>query len=112
MGMVSESHKVDLYSRALAVYNGVFAEDFGYITIESFLAEKPVLIHTDSGGPLEFVISGTNGFVCQPNSMSIAHFVNKLVDIPRNAVEMGKCGLETVREKNITWEHVIERLLL
>jgi len=112
MGMVSESHKIDLYSRALAVYNGVFDEDFGYVTVESFLAEKPIITHTDSGGPLEFVISGSNGFVCEPNSMSLSHFVNKLIDKPQNAVEMGKHGRQTIKEKNITWEHVIEKLLL
>ena len=36
---------------------GVYDEDYGYITLEAFFAGKPVITHTDSGGPLEFVTS-------------------------------------------------------
>ena len=35
-----------------------FDEDFGYVTLESFLAHKPVITATDAGGPLEFVEDG------------------------------------------------------
>jgi len=30
-------------------------EDFGYVTLEGMLARKPVVVCSDSGGPLEFV---------------------------------------------------------
>ena len=43
-----------------------FDEDFGYVTLEAFLARKPVITATDSGGPIEFVVDGVNGFVCEP----------------------------------------------
>ena len=43
-----------------------FDEDFGYVTLEAFLARKPVVTCTDSGGPNEFVVDGVNGFVCEP----------------------------------------------
>ena len=32
-----------------------FDEDFGYVTLEAFLAHKPVVTTTDAGGPNEFV---------------------------------------------------------
>ncbi len=32
-----------------------FDEDYGYVTLESFLSHKPVITTTDAGGPLEFV---------------------------------------------------------
>ena len=111
MGIVNETQKVDLYSRSIAVYNGVFDEDFGYVTIESFLSEKPVITHSDSGGPLEFVTSGENGWVTEPSFNAIAHSVRKIIEKPNAAIEMGKRGSESIKEKNITWSNVIERLL-
>ena len=44
-----------------------FDEDFGYVTLEAFLARKPVITCTDSGGPTEFVVDGVNGCVCEPS---------------------------------------------
>jgi glycosyltransferase involved in cell wall biosynthesis len=111
MGLVNEEQKVDLYSRATAVYNGVLDEDFGYVTIESFLSGKPVVTHSDSGGPLEFVISGENGFVTEPSPNAIAHSFRKIFETPNFACEMGKNGYNRIKEKNITWTRVIERLL-
>ena len=40
------------------------------MTIEAFLAAKPVITATDSGGPLEFVRDGVNGFICEPDAMA------------------------------------------
>ena len=45
LGMVDEERKLDLYAHALAVYNGVYDEDYGYLTLEAFFAGKPVLTH-------------------------------------------------------------------
>jgi glycosyltransferase involved in cell wall biosynthesis len=46
---------VELYAGALATAYPPYEEDFGYVTLESFLAHKPVITTEDSGGPLEFV---------------------------------------------------------
>ena len=54
---------IELYAGALAVVYPPFDEDFGYVTLEAFLARKPVITCTDSGGPNEFVVDGVNGFV-------------------------------------------------
>ena len=40
-----------------------FDEDYGYVTLEAFLARKPVVTTTDAGGPLEFVEDGVTGLV-------------------------------------------------
>jgi len=45
----------DLYAGALGVVYAPFDEDYGYVTLESFLAGKPMITTTDAGGPLEFV---------------------------------------------------------
>ncbi len=56
---------IDLYKGALAVIYSPFDEDYGYVTLESFLSHKPVITTTDAGGPLEFVEHETSGFVCR-----------------------------------------------
>ena len=60
---VSDDRLHQLYLGALAVYFGPFDEDYGYVTLEGFAAERPVVTLTDSGGPLEFVADGETGFV-------------------------------------------------
>ena len=62
-GSVDEQGLIDLYKGALAVIYSPFDEDYGYVTLESFLARKPVITTTDAGGPLEFVEHETNGFI-------------------------------------------------
>ncbi len=59
---------IELYAGALAVVYPPFDEDFGYVTLEAFLARKPVVTGTDSGGPNEFVVDGVNGYVCEPST--------------------------------------------
>ena len=77
-GAIDESVLVDLYKDALAIVFAPFDEDYGYVTLESFLAHKPVITTTDAGGPLEFVEHETNGLVCQPTDEALAAAVNRL----------------------------------
>src|SRR5882672_8621703 len=67
-GFVPEEERVALYAGALAVVYAPFNEDLGYVTLEAFLAEKPVITTRDAGGPLEFVRDGVNGFVADEPS--------------------------------------------
>src|SRR6185436_2509396 len=62
-GAVDEATLVDLYAGARAVVFPPFDEDYGLVTLEAFLAHKPVVTTTDAGGPLEFVTNGVNGLV-------------------------------------------------
>jgi glycosyltransferase involved in cell wall biosynthesis len=57
---------LDLYAGALGVIFPPYDEDFGYVTLEAFLAGKPVVTDHDAGGPNEFVIDGVNGRVTRP----------------------------------------------
>ncbi|MCA1562889.1 MAG: glycosyltransferase family 4 protein, partial [Acidobacteria bacterium] len=63
LGTVGDDDLVALYAGALAVVYPPYDEDFGYVTLEAFLARKPVVTCSDSGGPNEFVIDGVNGYV-------------------------------------------------
>ena len=63
---VDESELVDLYKDALAIVFTPFDEDYGYVTLESFLAHKPVITTPDSGGPLEFVRDTRTAWCASP----------------------------------------------
>jgi len=100
---------VDLYAHALGVVYTPFDEDYGYVTLEGFLAERPVITATDSGGPLEFVQDGINGFVCAPDPAAIAGAINRLAADRSLAARLGRAGRSVAQ--TITWDGVIERLL-
>ena len=48
------------------------------MTLEAFLARKPVITTTDAGGPLEFVEHGVNGLVAAPTPDAVADAVARL----------------------------------
>jgi glycosyltransferase involved in cell wall biosynthesis len=109
LGTVGDDELIGLYAGALAVVYPPFDEDFGYVTLESFLARKPVITCTDSGGPNEFVIDGINGFVCAPAAGELASAINRLASDRARAASMGDAGYEVARQ--ITWDGVIEKLV-
>jgi glycosyltransferase involved in cell wall biosynthesis len=111
LGRISEAQKIELYSNCLAVYNGVFDEDYGYVTLEAFCSGKPVLTHSDSGGPLEFVVHGHNGYVTEPNAHDLAAHIRRLIEKPALAKQMGSNARKTMQLHNISWDYVIENLL-
>ena len=108
LGNVEDDQLVDLYASALAVIYPPYDEDFGYVTLEAFLASKPVITCVDSGGPNEFVINEVNGFVCAPDPGEIASAVNRLAGNPAKAAALGDAGRDIAVK--ITWDGVIEKL--
>jgi glycosyltransferase involved in cell wall biosynthesis len=110
LGSVQDDALIELYAGALAVVYPPFDEDFGYVTLEAFLARKPVITCTDSGGPNEFVVDGVNGFVCEPDAEALAVAINTLAQDRRRTAAMGDAGHQAASA--ITWDGVIEKLLL
>jgi glycosyltransferase involved in cell wall biosynthesis len=108
-GTVDDNELLGLYRDALAVIYTPYDEDFGYVTLEAFLAAKPVITSTDSGGPLEFVTNGVNGSVCRPESDAIAAAINQLARDRARAAALGEAG--AARARAISWDLVIDRLL-
>ncbi|MDH4066656.1 MAG: glycosyltransferase, partial [Acidobacteriota bacterium] len=100
---------VALYQDALALVYVPFDEDYGLATLESFLAAKPVVTATDSGGTLEFVEDGVNGFVVNPDSAQVAEAIAALDGDRARARRMGEAGRALAR--GISWDTVIERLV-
>jgi glycosyltransferase involved in cell wall biosynthesis len=108
LGNVEDDDLIALYAGALAVVYPPYDEDFGYVTLEAFLARKPVITCTDSGGPNEFVIDGVNGYVCAPEPGELATAIGRLDADRARAASMGDAGHEAASA--ITWDGVIEKL--
>lgn len=111
LGYISEEEKIDYYSRCLAVYFGVYDEDYGYIALEACFSKKPCIVHTDSGGPLEFIRNNYNGYVTEPRPELVAEKIDELMINKSRARDMGETGYQTMLDKNVSWEYVIKSLL-
>lgn len=110
-GFISEEEKIDYYARCLGVYFGAYDEDYGYITLEGFFSKKPVIVHKDAGGPLEFVEDGVNGYVLEDDPKEVAKKIDYLYENREIAKRMGEQGYLTLQEKNVNWDYVISKLL-
>ena len=108
-GTASSDQLVTLYAGARAVVYIPFDEDYGYVTLEAFLSAKPVVTATDSGGTLEFVRDGENGFVCEPEPSAIGQAIARLAIDPHLARRLGQNGL--ARAAQVTWDGVVEQLV-
>jgi len=108
-GSVSDDRLLELYAGALGVVYAPFDEDYGYVTLEAFLARKPVVTARDSGGTLEFVQDGVNGFVCEPDAGAMAEAFSRLARDRGRASSLGDAGFE--RARLVTWDGVIETLV-
>ena len=108
-GEVADEELLALYAGALGVVYAPFDEDYGYVTLEAFLAHKPVVTARDSGGTLEFVDDGVNGCVCDPRPEAVADAFSRLAADRAGAAALGEAGFE--RARRITWDGVIEKLV-
>ena len=108
LGEVNDDQAIELFAGALAVVFPPFDEDYGYVTLESFLSHKPVVTTTDAGGPNEFVTHGETGCVVAPEPGAIGEALASLDRDRRRAARLGEAGYDLAR--GITWSGVIERL--
>lgn len=111
LGFITEEEKIRYYANCLGIYFGAYDEDYGYVTLEAFLSKKPIIVHTDAGGPLEFVHNGKNGSILKTDPKAIAKTIDKWSLNKELARDMGMKGYDSIIKKNITWDHVINSLL-
>jgi glycosyltransferase involved in cell wall biosynthesis len=108
LGRVDDDRLIELYAGCRAVLFAPYQEDYGYVTLEAFLSRKPVITARDSGGTLEFVVDGVNGYICEPTPEALAGAVNRLAGDPALAASLGERGHGVAA--SITWDSVIDRL--
>jgi len=110
LGFVSDQDLIEYYADALAVFYVPYDEDYGLITIEAMMSEKPVITFTDSGGVTEFVEHGKNGWICKPQVEELKKTIEDVSRYKRSEIAaIGKTAKKKV--EFITWEHTIKTLL-
>jgi glycosyltransferase involved in cell wall biosynthesis len=114
LGRVANDELLTLYARSLAVFYAPYNEDYGYVTLEAMASGKPLITACDSGGTLEFVQDGYNGFVVQPTPEAVANVCNRLRNDAGLAAKVGAQARVFIEQAGITeagWDRVVERLL-
>jgi glycosyltransferase involved in cell wall biosynthesis len=111
LGLISDAAKVDNYARCLGVIYPPMDEDYGYVTLESMLASKPLITCSDSGGPLEFAVAGLTGLIADPTPEALGGAMDMLWQDRERSAGMGRAALERYRHLGISWSSVVEQLL-
>ena len=109
LGSVDDATLVDLYARCLGVIYPPYDEDYGYVTVEAFLARKPVISTPDAGGVLEFLDDGKTGYVAvSATPEALADAIERLWSDRDRASALGAAGYQRVQ--GISWDPVIDAL--
>jgi glycosyltransferase involved in cell wall biosynthesis len=111
LGFLPDEELLRHLSSARAVFYAPYDEDYGYATIEAFLALKPVITCSDSGEVKTFVNETGSGFVSDTDPNSIADSLRAIYNMTDNELsEMASRGHELAI--GITWDKVMEKLVL
>ncbi|XP_010883006.1 alpha-1,3/1,6-mannosyltransferase ALG2 [Esox lucius] len=94
----SDSQKVALLRGSAAVLYTPSREHFGIVPLEAMHCGCPV-IAVSSGGPLESVVHGETGFLCEPTAEAFSLAMEKLFRDPQLGRDMGQAGKRRVQEK-------------
>ncbi len=108
-GYVSDDDLVDLLGEARAVLYAPYDEDYGYVTLQAFLAGRPVITTADAGGVLEWVVDGETGLVTDGSPAALGAAVPRLVPDRALAARLGEAG--RAKAAALGWTHVVDRLL-
>ncbi len=109
-GFVEDAKLIDLIANCRAVFYSPVDEDYGFATLESFAAHKPVITVDDSGEVGRIVQVTGSGWVTSPTPEAISE---SLVDCySKSASELRSLAEEGYRlSSTITWERVISNLV-
>ena len=107
-GALSEAPLVDHLARCRAVCFPPLQEDYGFVTAEAFASGKAVVTCHDSGGPVELVRDGVNGFICDPTPQALAGALRKLMDDRSLAERMGAEAYRSAGQ--MSWSDVVRIL--
>lgn len=110
-GFVDAREIVELYSNALAVCYLPFDEDYGYVTLEAMYSGKPVVVAADSGGAKEWIENRSEGLIVEPEPHAIAAALDELYLNRNLARRLGSNAREKILSMNLSWQHVVEKLV-
>ncbi len=108
---LSESEKLDLFSRARAVvYMPVDEDSFGYVAMEAAQSRRATITTIDSGGVADFVRDGFTGVVAQSTAQHLSEGFS-LLDDPKIAASFGDAARGRLDDLGLTWDKTIGVLL-
>ncbi|MEP6609771.1 MAG: glycosyltransferase family 4 protein [Burkholderiaceae bacterium] len=109
-GHLPESALIDEIARARAVFYGPFDEDYGYATIEAFLAEKPVITCSDSGEAARMVERTGAGWVVDATPAAIADAIIKVFSTDDPTLRaLGAGGAAFAR--GLSWRNIVDTMV-
>jgi glycosyltransferase involved in cell wall biosynthesis len=109
-GEIDAAQLVDHLARCRAVCFPARNEDYGFVTVEAFASRKAVVTCRDSGGPLEFVHDGIEGYVTEPTPSALAAALASIAADASLACRMGEAGWRAV--SGLTWPAVVDQLVM
>ena len=108
LGFVDDDELVRRLAGALAVVYAPVDEDYGFVTLQAFLAGVPVITAADSGGVLEWVEHEVTGLVTDGTPGEVAAAIDRLAADRELAHKLGGAGRE--RATALGWDDVVARL--
>ena len=109
---ISEEEKAKYLATALGIaYFPIDEDSYGYPVLEGAHARKPLIVARDGGGVTEFVRDGMEGFVVSPDPKEIADAFDRLWSDRALAARLGDAASHRVKELEINWPTIVEKLL-
>ena len=107
LGFVDIQDKYDAYSAAELLCQPSKHESFSYVIMESWLCERPVLVHDECSVTKSFV-QKSNGGLYFSDYFEFEGAINYILDNPEISKKMAINGKEFVKE-NFDWEVMINK---
>lgn len=109
LGFLDLSDKFDAYAGAEILCQPSFHESFSLVIMESWLCERPVIVHRGCEVTTDFAIR-SNGGLYFKDYFEFEGCVNYILNNPKVAHNMGLNGRKFVLD-NFKWDIITERLL-
>ncbi|WP_263147423.1 glycosyltransferase family 4 protein [Pseudomonas sp. RIT-PI-AD] len=110
LGFLDDAALLHELARCRAVFYAPYDEDYGFSTIEAFLAHKPVLTLADSGEVQSLVTLTGSGIVARDEA-ALAHGVERLYGMTAGELHaMADPGQAFAR--TIGWPRILQKLVL
>ena len=98
----SDQQKLTLFKKSSCLIYTPTNEHFGIVPIEAMYMRRPV-IAVNTGGPLETVLHGETGYLCEPNEDAFSDAMLNIVKEPGVVEEFGQEGHAHVK-KNFSFD--------
>jgi glycosyltransferase involved in cell wall biosynthesis len=109
---VSEEEKIKTLANCLATIYAPNDEDsYGYPSLESSYSKKPIITTSDSGGVVELVLHGFNGWVCNPTDKDLGDAFDDAYNNKDVTKAMGANAWTRLEQLDISWTNVLRKLL-